>query len=150
LTTGWGLRTSLTTNVNGEFSVTTTAQSTGGTYDVAAYFVEDEDLTGCSASMQYEVVAKIPTAISINWIANRYFLGVLKRTDTNAELPNMPVRLTVTYLSGGTYITNSWDMTTDANGAWKSIDPFPWYWTVATISFAGDATYDSSSSTITR
>jgi len=150
ITTGWGYSTVVTTDYYGRFSVTTNCPATGGTYTITATFNGDGDLTGTSASMQYEVVAKIPTSISINWIANRFFLGVLKRTDTGAELVNMPVTLTVTYLSGGVYVTGTWDLTTDANGAWKSIDPFPWFWTVATISFAGDETYMPSSSTITR
>jgi len=150
ITTGWGFSTIVTTDYYGRFSVTTNCPSTGGTYPVTATFIEDQDLKGNSTSMSYEVTAKIPTSISVNWIGNRYFLGVLKRTDTGAELANKAVRLTVTYLSGGTYVTGTWDLTTDANGAWKSIDPFPWYWTQATISFAGDETYAPSSATITR
>jgi len=150
ITTGWGFSTVLTTDDFGRFSVTTNCPSTGGTYPITARFYEDQDLAGCSTTISYEVVAKIPTSISINWIGNRYFLGVLKRTDTGAELANKPVRLTVTYLSGGTYVTGTWDLTTDANGAWKSIDPFPWYWTSATISFAGDETYAPSTATVTR
>jgi len=148
ITTGWGFRTVATTDYYGKFSVTTNCPSTGGTYPITATFYEDQDLTGNSTTIQYEVIAKIPTTITISYVGNREFGGYLKRQDTGAYLANKPVRLTVTYLSGTTWRTDSFDLQTRQDGYWSL--EFLFYWNRATVSFEGDETYAPSTTTITR
>jgi len=90
VTTGWGFGRVLTTNYYGQFSVETDCPSTGGNYPITAIFYEDQDLYGSTASISYEVTAKIPTTISISYVANREFGGYLRRQDTGAYLAYKP------------------------------------------------------------
>lgn len=148
ITTNWGFSRTITTDYNGAFSVTTNCPSTGGMYTITATFAEDSDFTGSSASITYEVIAKIPTRISISYVGNRVFQGYLQRADTWAYLPYMPVKLTVTYLYSGAWRTITFDLQTRHDGLWEL--EFLFYWSSATIVFEGDATYAPSSATITR
>jgi hypothetical protein len=150
LTTGWGFTTTLTTDYYGRFSVTTNCPAQGGTYPVTATFYEDEDLTGSSTTIQYEVIAKIPTTITISFVGNRYFQGYLRRADTNALLPYKPVKLTVEYTTDGgrTWRTVTWSFTTTSAGSWSF--EFMYLWRKATIVFEGDETFAPSQATITR
>jgi len=152
ITTGWGFRAVVTTNDRGEFSVDTTVPSTVYSppvpYPITATFYEDQDLTGASAIITYEVIAKAPTTITISYVGNREFGGYLRRADTGAYLVYKPVKLTVTYLSGTTWRTDSFDLQTRQDG-YYSLE-FLLYWNQATIAFEGDDTYAPSSATITR
>jgi len=148
IATGWGFRTVLTTDYYGQFSVTTNCPSSGGTYSITATFYEDQDLAGNSTTIQYEVIAKIPTTITISYVSNREFGGYLKRADTGTYLAYKPVKLTVTYLSGTTWQTATFDLQTRQDGYWNL--EFLFYWNRATITFEGDETYAPSSVTITR
>ena len=148
VTTGWGFSTVVTTDYYGQFSVITNCPSTGGTYPITATFYEDQDLLGNSTTIQYEVIAKIPTTIAISYVANRQFEGYLRRADTGAYLAYKPVKLTVRYLSGATWQTATYNLQTRHDGCWTL--EFLFYWNSATISFEGDETYASSSATITR
>jgi len=148
ITVNWDFSATLVTGPDGQFSVTTDCPSTGGTHSITATFYEDQDLTGSSATVSYEVIAKIPTTVTISYVGNREFGGYLRRTDTGSTLPHKPVKLTVTYLLGGTWRTDTFDLQTRYDGSWNL--EFLFYWSSATIAFEGDATYDSSSATITR
>ena len=148
ITAGWGFSTVLTTDYYGRFSISTNCPSTGGIYSIIATFYEDEDLTETSTTIQYEVVAKIPTTITISYVGNREFGGYLRRADTGAYLANKLVKLTVTYLSGTAWQTATYDLQTRQDG-YYSLE-FLFYWNTATIVFEGDETYASSSATITR
>ena len=146
--TGWGFSKVLTTDYCGRFSVITNCPSQGGTYPITATFYEDQDLTASSTTISYEVVAKIPTTITISYVGNREFGGYLRRADTGAYLAYKPVKLTVTYLSGTTWRTDSFDLQTRQDGYWSL--EFLLYWNQATIAFEGDETYAPSQATITR
>jgi len=146
--TGWGFSKVLTTDYYGLFSTITNCPSQGGTYPVTATFYEDQDLTASSTTISYEVVAKIPTTITISYVGNREFGGYLRRADTGAYLAYKPVKLTVTYLSGTTWRTDSFDLQTRQDGYWSL--EFLFYWNSATVVFEGDETYASSSAAITR
>jgi len=146
--TGWGFSTVLTTDYYGQFSVTTNCPAQGGTYPITATFYEDQDLTGSSTTISYEVIAKIPTTITISYVGNREFGGYLRRADTGAYLAYKPVKLTVHYLSGTSWQTATYDLQTRQDG-YYSLE-FLFYWNQATISFEGDETYAPSSATITR
>jgi len=146
--TGWGFNTILTTDYYGRFSVTTNCPPTGGTYNITATFYEDQDLYGSTASTSYEVIAKIPTTITISYVANRQLEGYLRRQDTGTYLAYKPVKLTVTYLSGTTWQTTTYDLQTRQDGYWSL--EFLFYWRTATIAFEGDETYASSATTISR
>jgi len=148
IATGWGFSTVLTTDYFGKFSVATNCPSTGGTYPIIATFYEDQDLLGNSTTIQYEVIAKIPTSITISYVGNREFGGYLRRQDTGTYLAYKPVKLTVRYLSGATWQTATYNLQTRHDGYWTL--EFLFYWNTATISFEGDETYASSSATITR
>jgi len=148
ITAGWGFSTVLTTDYYGRFSVVTNCPSTGGTYPITATFYEDQDLAGNSTTLQYEVIAKIPTSITIGYVGNREFAGYLRRADTGGYLAYKPVRLTVTYLSGTTWQTTTYDLQTRQDGYWSL--EFLFYWNRATISFEGDETYAPCIATITR
>jgi len=97
---------------------------------------------------QFTLWAKIPTSIAISYIANREFGGYLRRTDTGEYLAYRLVKLTVTYLSGTTWRTDTFDLQTRQDGYWNL--EFLFYWNRATIVFEGDETYASSTATITR
>jgi len=146
--TGWGFSATLTTDYYGRFSAITNCPSQGGTYPITATFYEDQDLTASSTTISYEVIAKIPTTITISYVGNREFGGYLRRADTGAYLAYKPVKLTVTYLSGTAWRTDSFDLQTRHDG-YYSLE-FLFYWNSATISFEGDETYASSQATITR
>jgi len=148
VTTGWGFSTVLTTNYYGQFSVSTSCPSTGATYQITATFYEDQDLKGNSTTIQYQVIAKIPTTITISYVANRQFEGYLRRADTGAYLAYKPVKLTVTYLSGTTWQIATFDLQTRQDG-YYSLE-FLFYWKEANILFGGDETYTASQATITR
>jgi len=148
ITTGWCFTATLTTDDYGRFSITTTCPSTGGTYTITATFCEDQDLTGSSATITYEVIQKIETIITIGYVGNREFAGDLRRADTGVPLPYKPVKLTVTYLLGGTWRTDTFNLQTRHDGSWNL--EFLLYWNSATITFEGDETYAPSSATITR
>nr|MDO8135586.1 hypothetical protein [Candidatus Njordarchaeum guaymaensis] len=150
IATCWGFRTVVTTDYAnpGQFSVTTNCPSQEGTYTITATFSKDEDLTGTSTTIQYEVTAKIPTTITISYVGNRQFEGYLRRADTGAYLTYKPVRLTVTYLYTGTWWTATYELQTRYDGYWSL--EFLFFWNSATIIFQGDETYASSSNTITR
>ena len=144
----WGFITILTTDYYGRFSVTTDCPPTGGTYNITATFYEDQDLAGNSTTIQYQVIAKIPTTLTIGYVGNREFAGYLRRQDTGTYLAYKPVKLTVTYLSGTIWQTTTYDLQTRQDG-YYSLE-FLFYWNRATIAFEGDETYASSSATITR
>jgi len=148
ITTDWGFRTNATTDDQGQFSATTTCPSTGGTYQITAKFYEAEDLTGASTTITYQVTAKIETSTTISFVGNREFAGYLRRQDTGAYLAYKPVKLTVHYLSGGTWQTTTYDLQTRTDGYW-SVE-FLFYWNSATITFEGDETFAPSTATITR
>jgi len=148
ITADWGFSTIAVTDYYGRFSVTTNCPSTAGTYPITATFYEDQDLRGNSTSILYVVTSKIPTSITISYIANREFGGYLRRADTGAYLAYRPVKLTVTYLSGTTWRTDTFDLQTRQDG-YYSLE-FLFYWNQATIVFEGDETYASSQATITR
>jgi len=59
-----------------------------------------------------------------------------------------PVKLTVTYLSGTTWQTTTYDLQTRQDGYWNL--EFLFYWNSATVTFEGDETYAPSSATVTR
>jgi len=105
-------------------------------------------LTASSRTISYEVIAKIPTTITISYVANRQFEGYLRRTDTGAYLAYKPVKLMVTYLSGTTWRTDTFDLLARQDGYWSL--EFLFYWNSATVVFEGDETYASSSAAITR
>ena len=147
IVTGWGFNKVVTTDY-GTFSVTTSCPPQGGTYLITATFHEDEDLTGNSTTIQYQVVAKTQTTITISYAGNREFGGYLRRGDTSAYLAYKPVKLTVHYLSGSTWQTATFDLQTRHDG-YYSLE-FLFYWNSATVVFEGDETYASSSATITR
>jgi len=148
ITVNWDFSATVVTGPDGQFSVTTNCPSTGGTHSITATFYEDQELTGSSATVNYEVIAKIPTTITIGYVGNREFGGYLKRADTGAYLGYKPVKLTVTYLYGTTWRTDTFDLQTRLDGYWSL--EFLFYWNSATIAFAGDETYASSSASITR
>ena len=155
VSTDWGFSTVLTTNYYGQFSVETNCPSTGAlnatrTYQITATFYEDEDLTGTSTTISYEVIAKILTTITISYVAFRQFAGYLRRADTGwgEYLAYKPVKLTVHYFSGTTWQTATFNLQTRHDG-YYSLE-FLFYWNWATISFEGDETYASSQATITR
>jgi len=56
--------------------------------------------------------------------------------------------LTVTYLFGTTWRTDTFDLQTRHDGLWEL--EFLFYWNRATIAFEGDDTYAPSTATITR
>jgi len=146
--TGWGFSTVVATDYYGRFSVTTNCPSTGGAYNVTATFYEDQDLAGSSTTISYDVIAKIPTTLTISYVGNREFGGYLRRADTGAYLVYKPVKLTVTYLSGTTWQTTTYDLQTRQDGYWNL--EFLFYWNSATVTFEGDETYAPSSATVTR
>ena len=148
--TCWGnTHTDIVTGDHGEFSLTLPfCPSQGGTYTITATFFEDLDLFGTSATITYQIIAKIPTAITISYVGNREFAGYLRRQDTGGYLGYKPVKLTVTYLSGSTWQTVTYDLQTRQDG-YYSLE-FLFYWRTATIAFEGDETYASSQATITR
>jgi len=148
ITTSWGFGTSVVTDDQGQFSVTTTCPSTGGTYQITAKFYEDGDLSGASETITFQVIAKIETSITISFVGNNEFTGYLTRKDTGAYLANKPVKLTVHYLSGGTWQTTTYDLQTRHDGYWNL--EFLLFWNSATISFEGDETYALTSAQITR
>jgi len=152
IATDWGFTATVTTDYYGQFSAATTCPypAGGGTreYHITATFYEDQDLTGSSTTVLYQVIGKIPTTITISYVANRVFQGYLRRADTSAYLAYMPVKLTVHYLSGSTWQTGTFDLQTRHDGLWEL--EFLFYWNSATISFEGDETYASSSATVTR
>jgi len=148
VTTGWCSTTTLTTDDYGRFSVTTTCPTTGGTYTITATFYKDQELTGSSATITYEVIQKIETTITIGYVGNREFTGNLRRTDTGSYLAYKPVKLRVTYLLGGAWRTDTFNLQTRHDGCWNL--EFLLYWDSATITFEGDETFAPSSATITR
>jgi len=148
IVTGWGFSKVLTTDYYGRFSAITNCPPQGGTYPITATFYEDQDLTASSTTISYEVIAKIPTTITISYVANRQFEGYLRRADTGAYLSSKPVRLTVHYLSGTTWQTATFDLQTRQDG-YYSLE-FLYYWNSATIMFEGDETYAPSTAAITR
>ena len=148
ITVNWDFSATVVTGPDGQFSVTTDCPSMGGTHSITATFYEDQELTGSSATVNYEVIAKIPTTITIGYVGNREFGGYLKRADTGAYLGYKPVKLTVTYLSGSTWRTDTFDLQTRFDGYWSL--EFLFYWSSATVNFAGDETFASSSASITR
>jgi len=152
LTTDWGFSTTVTTNYDGQFAATTTCPYPpgGGTkdYHITAKFYADQDFFEGSTTITYQVIGKIPTSITIGYVGNREFGGYLRRVDTGAYLPYMPVKLTVHYLLGVTWRTDTFNLQTRHDGYWNL--EFVLYWDSATITFEGDATYASSSATITR
>jgi len=105
-------------------------------------------MTGTSTTIRYEVIAKIPTSLTISYVGNREFGGYLKRADTGGYVGNKPVKLTVTYLYGTTWRTDTFDLQTRQDGNYSL--EFLFYWNSATITFEGDETYAPSSATITR
>jgi len=152
ITAGWGFRAVAVTNDRGEFSIDTSAPPTVYSppvpYPITATFYEDEDLTGTSTTITYQIIAKIPTSITISYVANREFGGYLRRQDTGTYLAGKPVKLTVTYLSGTTWQTATFDLQTRQDG-YYSLE-FLFYWNQATIAFEGDESYAPSQATITR
>ena len=148
ITVNWDFSATVVTGPDGQFSVTTDCPSTGGTYSITATFYEDQDLTGSSATVSYEIIAKILTTITIGYVGNREFAGYLMRQDTGAYLAYKPVKLTVHYLSGTTWQTATFDLQTRQDG-YYSLE-FLFYWNSATVVFEGDETFAPSSATITR
>lgn len=146
--TGWGFRAVVTTDSYGRFYATTDCPSKGGTYPITATFYEDQDLAGTSTTIQYEVIANILTKISMAYVGNRYFEGYLQRADTGEYLAYKPVKLTITYLYGSTWRTDTFDLQTRHDGYYNL--EFLYYWRTAIIIFEGDETYGPSSATITR
>ena len=147
ITVNWDFSATVVTGPDGQFSVTTDCPSTGSTHSITATFYEDQELTGSSATISYEVIAKIPTVITISYVGNREFGGYLKRADTGAYLGYKPIKLTVTYLYAGTWYTMTYELQTRLDGYWSL--EFLFYWSSATVTFAGDETYASSSASIT-
>jgi len=148
IATGWGFKTVATTDYYGRFSAATNCPSTAGSYTLTATFYKDQDLTGSSTTITYQITAKIPTTVTISFVGNREFTGYLRRTDTGGYLAYKPVKLTVTYLYGGTWQTTTYDLQTRQDGYWSL--EFLFYWNRATIVFEGDETYAPSQVTITR
>jgi len=150
IATCWGFRTVVTTDYGnpGQFSVTTNCPSQGGTYTITATFYKDEELTGTSTTIQYEVISKTPTTITISYIGNREFGGYLRRVDTGAYLGYKPVKLTIHFFLQGMWWTATYELQTRGDGYWSL--EFYFYWNSATIVFEGDETYAPCSNTITQ
>jgi hypothetical protein len=150
ITTDWGLRTSAVTNDQGQFSVTANCSSAGGTYTITATFYEDQDLSGSSASIQYQVVAKIETTLSLSCVRISYgmglaakFYGFLTEKSSGAPVAGKTIHLTV--FGGGSGWTYA--VTTNSAGYYEytytnNSGMFNW----AEASFNGDDPYLPSSS----
>jgi len=141
---------SVVTDDKGQFTITLIMPSDvpARTYSIAVYFGGDEDLPGTRTDIQYEVIERMRTSITISYVGNREFSGYLRRTDTGAYLAYRPVKLTVTYLSGTMWQTATYDLQTRQDG-YYSLE-FLFYWQTATIAFEGDETYAQCSATISR
>jgi len=145
IATGWGFRATVTTDNDGRFSTSTNCPSQGGTYGITANFYEDQDLTGSQATIQYLVVAKIETTLSLSCdriqvgmgMATKFY-GYLKEKQSGAPVVGKAVLLTV--LGGGSGWT--YTLTTSHTGYYELIYTsnsgiFNW----AEASFNGDDPY---------
>jgi len=119
ITANWGFSTTVTTDYYGHFSTTTNCPPTANTYTITVTFTEDEDLTGNSASINYQVLEFIETTLTLT---HRYesggmggarrFYGYLREKNTGNPVPGKTVRLTI-YSGGYAFI---FDITTNSQG----------------------------------
>jgi len=147
--TGWGFRAVVTTNGRGEFSINTTTPPTVYSppvmFSITATFYEDEDLTGTFTTVQYQVLAKVETTLSLSHSRIQYgmgmatrFYGYLKEKDSGAPVAGKTIQLTT--LGGG----NAWtySLTTNSAGYYElayTSDSGIFNW--AEASFNGDDPY---------
>ena len=129
IVTSWGFRTTVNTGSysqehQGRFSVITNCPPVGGMYSITATFYEDQDLTGCSATISYQVTANVETTLSLSYLKVQSgmglatkFYGYLKEKDSGTPVAGKTVLVTI--LGGGSAWTHT--VQTDNNGYYELV-----------------------------
>jgi uncharacterized protein (DUF983 family) len=142
---GWGFKTTIAVSPDGRFSVVATGPSTGGSYAVTVTFYEDQDLTGASTTITYQVAQFVETVLSLghrsvadNSGNGRLFSGYLKEKNGGKPVASKTIKLTI--VSGGSAMT--FTVQTDSQGYYEYMfTGNGGIFTSATASFAGDNTF---------
>ena len=146
VTTSWGVNVTVTTDSDGNFSVTRNCPGVGGTYVITATFKGDASFTGSSIGIQnYQVAPTIETTLTLAYFKTSSdmglpskFYGYLKEKVSGKAVAGKTIKLTI--LGGGV----AWTYTITANkqGYYEFTNTnnggsFTW----AEARFLGDATF---------